>query len=837
MVIRVLHVDDEEGFLESARLYLENYNPNLVIKSITNATKALELLKTQRFDVIVSDFQMEMDGLEFLDELHKRRDQTPFIMLTGRGREDVVIQALNTGADYYLEKGDADPDVFFQELDQVISQIVLKKKIEETQIPPAFHSIPWFLVLLGPDGTVHFANKKGLDMIGYGEAEVVGMNWFDNFVPPPIKEENRALFYLISRGEIRDLQYAEHHLVKKGGEKINLFWVFAPVTNNEGNNAGALLCGKLESEELSNLERVVQLEAAQLSTYLYNLAEEVQTLILPTSRKMGLHLDENNLFTNLLESLHFVFDSDDDYYALTDLENNLVYFTVNFPDLLSYSNDELQGKSLEEVLHGDDWRSFTALRKRIEDGEIRDTAFLVRLVTKNDTLIWKKATITVVRGKNPEAIQFIGFYFQNPSSLFFRNFTGFQAFYEISQTRQEMQTVPFQSTVLKALKEKFKRYWRIFSHLFENFISQDEGRLFLVDYELLLACKGSRQFNAHHYQKFLVALYLSKPKFALSRKELHYILVQPKIMSDSIFSKITPTIPSEKSFLIYKEGNNFILNPVAIPSIEIVFSKVFEHLNPVYIAITSSRSIPMEFDYNTDIQINLTDLFNYTTDVEKRWKLVTTKLKTLVELVGEPPSNLRDRRLFLIPHYCHPLLGLVVGYLLAGNRIFFTDYDEKLTEQITEGTGDTEEVEPSPRPTFEQDWKVIFTNKDELSPDEPVKDLVLVLNIESVLTAYAQSYIEHMQNNILVYNLEILPEVFSGNISSNEDFRLRVLSLESFLNELRRDYPISNIHLFTNLKFTYAVLLGSTLARYGSLAIYDVDKTSYEVRFAISLPR
>jgi hypothetical protein len=51
-------------------------------------------------------------------------------LFTGRGREEVVIDALNSGALYYIMKGGT-PKIQFMELANVIEQTVLKKRYEE----------------------------------------------------------------------------------------------------------------------------------------------------------------------------------------------------------------------------------------------------------------------------------------------------------------------------------------------------------------------------------------------------------------------------------------------------------------------------------------------------------------------------------------------------------------------------------------------------------------------------------------------------------------------------------------------------------------------------------
>jgi PAS domain S-box-containing protein len=67
-----------------------------------------------------------MNGIEFLKSLRSRGDTTPFIIFTGRGRESVVIEALNLGADYYIEKA-GNAKVQFTELMHEIKRAIEHK--------------------------------------------------------------------------------------------------------------------------------------------------------------------------------------------------------------------------------------------------------------------------------------------------------------------------------------------------------------------------------------------------------------------------------------------------------------------------------------------------------------------------------------------------------------------------------------------------------------------------------------------------------------------------------------------------------------------------------------
>jgi PAS domain S-box-containing protein len=103
--IRVLYVDDDKGLLDIGKKFLERTG-DFSVTTLESATLALDLLKKDRFDAIISDYQMPgMDGIRFLEEVRAQFGKIPFIIFTGRGREEIVIQALNAGADFYLQKG------------------------------------------------------------------------------------------------------------------------------------------------------------------------------------------------------------------------------------------------------------------------------------------------------------------------------------------------------------------------------------------------------------------------------------------------------------------------------------------------------------------------------------------------------------------------------------------------------------------------------------------------------------------------------------------------------------------------------------------------------------
>jgi len=132
----VLYTDDEPGLLELGKIFLES-SGSFSVETALSAHEAFETLKERPFDCIVSDYQMPvMDGIVFLKALRENGNRVPFILFTGRGREEIVIQAINNGADFYLQKG-GDPTAQFAELAYKIRLAVersrTKKALEESE--------------------------------------------------------------------------------------------------------------------------------------------------------------------------------------------------------------------------------------------------------------------------------------------------------------------------------------------------------------------------------------------------------------------------------------------------------------------------------------------------------------------------------------------------------------------------------------------------------------------------------------------------------------------------------------------------------------------------------
>ncbi|MBN1763608.1 MAG: PAS domain S-box protein [Methanomicrobia archaeon] len=186
--IKILHVDDEPDVLISTKRFLERRNANFSIDGATSVEEGIELLNSVDYDVVLSDYKMPgMDGLEFLDYLRQSGNTVPFIMFTGKGREEVAMEALNKGANHYLQKG-GEIKSLYGTLAHVIKEVVEKNRTEdalkksEKEYQAIFETTGTAMVIIEEDTTLSLVNTKFEELSGYSREEVEGKKSWTEFV-------------------------------------------------------------------------------------------------------------------------------------------------------------------------------------------------------------------------------------------------------------------------------------------------------------------------------------------------------------------------------------------------------------------------------------------------------------------------------------------------------------------------------------------------------------------------------------------------------------------------------------------------------------------------------
>ena len=221
-MISILLVDDEVQFREVTRMFLER-GRGIRVVTATSGDQALQILKEQSFDAIISDYAMPgMNGIDFMKQVKGMGDDTPFIIFTGKGREDVVIDALNFGADLYLEKGPDPRSQFGEMMQKVRNMVSLRADIQGEKekigiLNSVMKRFPGMIFRLShsTDATFLFASAGAELLTGYSARDIVsGVVEYNALISPDdLQKVTEARGSAVGNGEY----HVTYHIVSRMG--------------------------------------------------------------------------------------------------------------------------------------------------------------------------------------------------------------------------------------------------------------------------------------------------------------------------------------------------------------------------------------------------------------------------------------------------------------------------------------------------------------------------------------------------------------------------------------------------------------------------------------------
>ncbi len=228
--IKVLAVDDEPAHLNLTKICLED-NEDIFVEVAGSALEALAKIDASEYDAVVSDYQMpKMDGLQLLNELNERKCEVPFILFTGKGREDVAVDALNLGASFYLQKG-SDPETQYVELANMIRRAAeafrSKKLLIESELKfRALAEASTEGIMFHDGGIIIDCNPQFAYLFGYEPEEIIGRNGFDFMMSAETRD---AILLWLQKGAKGRIDFIG---IKKDGTQICAETSAFPVVRN-----------------------------------------------------------------------------------------------------------------------------------------------------------------------------------------------------------------------------------------------------------------------------------------------------------------------------------------------------------------------------------------------------------------------------------------------------------------------------------------------------------------------------------------------------------------------------------------------------------------------------
>jgi len=128
-LISILVVDDEEDIRDVLEIALKDIGYTVYLAE--NGEKALEIFKSERPDIVITDIKMPvMDGIELLRRIKQENLETEVLMITGHGDMDLTISSLKNQAMDFITKP-VNVDILEIAVEKAVEKIISRQKLLE----------------------------------------------------------------------------------------------------------------------------------------------------------------------------------------------------------------------------------------------------------------------------------------------------------------------------------------------------------------------------------------------------------------------------------------------------------------------------------------------------------------------------------------------------------------------------------------------------------------------------------------------------------------------------------------------------------------------------------
>jgi PAS domain S-box-containing protein len=329
--ISILCVDDEPFVLEILENFFER-EPGFSVKTSPTATDALELLNTRQFDAVIADFGLpDMDGIKLLIETRARGFSGLFIIITGKHRAHVAIDALNNGADYYVQKGGGivnDIETLVAFIREGVEKIRADLELREQE--RFYHSIiessSDLLCRFLPGGEIRFVNDSYAKITGVGKEEAVGNNFISQL---PEEEREKVVEQLQNLSPLNPGILIGHTIKKHDGTFFPAQWNYRAIFDADGDVIEYQTAGREDSS-------LVRIHDTASSKGMKDAVSTIQTTGIGTESE-----DEWKIFTKTIDTL------ENPVFAI-DKTGIVIIWNKSMEQLTGVPSKEMVGKGNRE---------------------------------------------------------------------------------------------------------------------------------------------------------------------------------------------------------------------------------------------------------------------------------------------------------------------------------------------------------------------------------------------------------------------------------------------------------------------------------------------------------
>ncbi len=248
---KILLVEDEVLIAMNESMLLEEHGYSVYIEH--TGEDAVNRLKKESFDLILMDIDLGsgMDGTEAAKNILSFCE-VPVVFLSSHTEPEIVEKTEGITSYGYIVKNSgstvllASIKMAFRLYDARKSQESSEKILiwERNRFKQYLNIAEVMLLLIGPEGNIKTINAKGCKILGYDEKDLVGLNWFDNFIPSDKKSELKNAFDKIVRDKVNFDEYYENWIKCKNNRHRLIAWHNSLLEDETGEVIGVFCSGE-----------------------------------------------------------------------------------------------------------------------------------------------------------------------------------------------------------------------------------------------------------------------------------------------------------------------------------------------------------------------------------------------------------------------------------------------------------------------------------------------------------------------------------------------------------------------------------------------------------------
>ncbi len=335
--------------------------------------KFLEILELNKHEVLgksfneifnKNDFNIDSYQLDrfFNGEFNELNIETPYIKKSG----DKIYLKINF---YNFKDKQMDVNYIFLTVFDITKEKILNHNIKKEKefLEKLLDTLESIIVLEDLNGNVLMINKKGCEILGYSEDEIIGKNWIEQFTPDYYKEELKKLYFELKKGEIDKHKFHENPVKTKSGEERMILWKNSYVEDDNANIINILSSGLDITENLQIRNKLKESE----------------------------------------ELLRKVFDVSDEIIFIKDLDGTYINANKAFSEIFERPLDEIIGKKDDEIFTKEEAKYLREVDKKIIETKKPQTTE-DRLMVNEEKFIFY-ATKSPILDENGNVISICGF--------------------------------------------------------------------------------------------------------------------------------------------------------------------------------------------------------------------------------------------------------------------------------------------------------------------------------------------------------------------------------------------------------------------------------------------